>query len=705
MSPLKGLLIVLVGSVASVIGTDELIELSDTIASEFEAEQIQELDEALYEGFVQGAALNFDYVSFGKQDNDVNDEKNEEKKEEVHEKNLERAELVADYLTRHRPLESTEVEESESDIYSLFNILIHYMTTRGQKWSLVEPKTVGLTDGGENHMVFISEASNAEDRQIPKNMILSVGGIAKAIPQKRGKTPILLTCLETFIVSKLSFNLMSKILESNAPIDIRLKYIERWIHLAKNHYVLYLPYITITAQRCYDLLNDGDHVKEEFKKTPYKILYDNCKTMLKKRDEEPDLQTFVMLDAELHSDLIEKCIEQKHIIPSLLEEKEGHLRRIHNVLDKEMSWEVFSNAMNMILSDLERNILREDHYLLKPSTWGCKLSKRGAADAEKSLIQAFAKSHAKLNLKVRSTIIKLSKELSNASEDKGSSIAKSLVHFVEQEFNAAKEEAESDKELSQCMREAKSEFKREAAKYGDEVTMSSYSTGIVLDMRKYRNEGWMPCMSARILDTIKKTCNEKKNFCKVLLEVLRDQISRLDPDSTSALLMENFHNVICVALLGNGDLTPEDLRSYLLKVTRSELKEVNALSGNAENKRQEEAKEKASQDTETKASESKEQEAEEGESKEGESKESESKEQEAEEGESKASESKEQEAEEGESKEGESKEGESKESESKEQEAEEGESKESESKEQEAEEGGESGNLKSETREVDIKEA
>lgn len=155
--------------------------------------------------------------------------------------------------------------------------------------------------------------------------------------------------------------------------------------------------------------------------------------MIKKRDGEPDLQTFVMLDSELHSGLIEECIKHNHIIPSLLEEKETHLRRIHNVLDKEMSWETFSNAMNMVLADIERGILEQDDFLLKPATWGCGLDKKEAATAEKKLIEAFAKTHVKLNLKVRSTILALHRIISEASSDSGASLANSLLKFVEEE--------------------------------------------------------------------------------------------------------------------------------------------------------------------------------------------------------------------------------------------------------------------------------
>lgn len=249
------------------------------------------MDEALYEGFVHGVALNFDYVSFGKHHNDATEITDKEKDEE-HERNLKKAELEADWLTRHRPLESTVVGESESDIYSLFNITIHYMTSRSQAWRLVEPQSEHLEDANEHHMIFISESSDNEDRHIPRNMILSVGNISKStsfvvisiilsldLPEKRGKTPILLTCLETFIVSKLVYSLMSRLLESTAPIDVKLKYIDRWIHLAQHHFVLYLPYVTITAQRCFDMLDDNGTVKSQFDFDPYKNLHANCKAV------------------------------------------------------------------------------------------------------------------------------------------------------------------------------------------------------------------------------------------------------------------------------------------------------------------------------------------------------------------------------------------------------------------------------------------
>ncbi|GIX62128.1 atypical ABC1 ABC1-C kinase, putative [Babesia caballi] len=567
-------------------GADEVADLAKAVASELEEDEMDELDEALYEGFVQGVALNFDYVSLGKHSSsdeertsEPNKEITEEDKPKIHEKNLERAELEADYLTRHRPLESTQVDETESDVYSLLNILMHYFNTRAQPWKLVEPKSVGLEDGLEHHMVFISEASDAENRHIPRNMILSVGNIAKTLPQKRGKTPILLTCLETFIVSKLAYSLMSRLVDSPAPVDTKLKYIYRWIHLAQNHFVLYLPYVTITAQRCVDVLAADGKLKPEFEDTHYQNLLNNCSAMVKKRDQEADLQTFVMLDAELHRALIETCIRQRHIIPSLLEEKETHLKRIHEVLDREMSWETFSNAVNMVFADLERNILKADDYLMKPDTWGCGLEKQAAETAEKQLIAAFAKTHLQLNLKVRSTIIELNRVIADAAPDKGAALADALLKFVEREYHAALEEAHNNQELSQCMTDAKHRFAEEARKYDDNMTTASYTAGIAVDMKKYVNEGWMPCMSARILGTVSDTCAEKPQYCRMLLDVLRESIGSLEPDSTSALVMENFHNVVSVAMLKNKTITPEDLRSYLAKVARNELKQISALNG------------------------------------------------------------------------------------------------------------------------------
>ncbi|GFE52815.1 hypothetical protein BaOVIS_002190 [Babesia ovis] len=559
--------------------SDEIADVANTVASQLEDSQMEELDEELYEGFVHGIALNFDYVSMSKHGDSDSESKNESIDENEHKNNLQRAELEADYLTRHRPLESAEVSEMESDIYSLFNIVMHYMGTRGQHWNIVEPKSEGLEDANEHHMIFISDANDSEGRRIPRNMILSVGNIAKTIPHKGKKTPILLTCLETFIVSKLAYTLMGKLLTSPAPVDAKLKYIDRWINLAQHHFVLYLPYITITAQRCVDMLEENGELKSDFNNDHYRVLLNNCRAMAKKRNDEADLQTFVMLDSELHGSLIERCIQQRHVIPSLLEEKETHLKTIHNVLDKEMSWETFTNAVNMVFSDVERDILKADGYLLQPSTWGCGLSKKDAETAEKKLIAAFSKSHMQLNLKVRSTLIELNRLIAAAAPDKGESLAKVLISFVENEQKAASEEAQHNKELSQCIDDAKQTLIKEAEKYGNHVTKADYKDGIAMEMKQYRNEGWMPCMSARILSTINDICSDKPEYCKVLLEVLREAVGTLDPDSTSALIMENFHNVICVSLLKNNTITSEDLRSYLAKEVRHELKEVNALSG------------------------------------------------------------------------------------------------------------------------------
>ncbi|GBE59539.1 Atypical ABC1 ABC1-C kinase, putative [Babesia ovata] len=597
------LLVLLAAPLLVVRCHDDVAELAKAVASDLEDSEVDELDEALYEGFVQGVALNFDYVSFGKQSTD-DTELTPQEKETEHEHNLHKAEIEADYLTKHRPLESSVVDETESDLYSLFNILMHYLSSRSQPWKLVEPKTEGLEDGMEHHMIFVSEADNSENKHIPRNMVLSVGNIAKTLPQKGGKSPILLTCLETFIVSKLAFNLMSRLVKSPAPIDTKLKYVDRWIHLVQNHFVLYLPYITITAQRCVNMLSDDGQLKSEFSGQHYETLLKNCNVMVGKRDNESDLQTFVMLDAELHSALIERCIHQRHIIPSLLEEKETHLKRIHSVLDREMSWETFSNAVNMVFGDVERNILKADDYLMKPSTWGCGLSKSEANEAEKKLIGAFIKSHVELNLKVRSTIVKLNRVIADAAPDKGATLAEALLAFVEHEHHAAAEEAQRNNELSQCIDDAvgfsvaffnraqKRKFSDEASHYGENVTKESYTSGIAVDMKKYQNEGWMPCMSARILNTIVETCGNKVQYCKVLLEVLRDFIDELEPDSTSALVMENLHNVVSVSLLKNKAITAEDLRSYLAKVAKNELKEVNSMNGASDQAKPSEAESK-----------------------------------------------------------------------------------------------------------------
>lgn len=85
-------------------------------------------------------------------------------------------------------------------------------------------------------------------------------------------------------------------------------------------------------------------------------------------------------------------------------------------------------------------------------------------------------------------------------------------------------------------------------------------------------------MSARIMDTITSSCSDHPHYCKVLLDILREEIGKLEPDSTSTLMMENFHNVICVSLLKNKQITTEDLRTYLGKVSKNELKEVNSLT-------------------------------------------------------------------------------------------------------------------------------
>ncbi|KAK2195974.1 hypothetical protein BdWA1_002572 [Babesia duncani] len=535
--------------------------------------------EMLYEGFVNGMTINFDFLSLSKHNDAVEEGKEEpqtpQEHTKEHMKNVHEAKLEADYLTRHRPLESVPVPEEESDLYSMFNILMHYLASRSMKWKVVEPSEEDLIDGGEKHMVFVSDGDNNENQSIPRNMIFAVGHMQKSLPVKQGKFPIILTCLEAFIVSKLSFQVMSKLLKSSAVMEMKIQLVDRWIQMAKKHFVLYLPYVTITAQRCYDLLKGVDDTTPDsnYSETPYKHLLKNCSALIQKRVKEPDLQTFVMLDSELHSKLIKHCLKEKHIIPSILGERETHLKRIHKTIDKEMNWEVFSSAANMLLLKLEHDILENKDKWLSPATWGCDLDKKGAAEAERKLISDFMSSQINLNLKIKNTIMALNKVVSNAAKDNGKSLSDSMKDFAEKEYEAAKKEAETNKELDECMKLAGEKFLEDSKYCGSDASKSK----IVNSLTNYNHDGWMGCMSSRILPMITDVCKENPQYCQSLLTQLRKQQNDLNPDSTAFLVMENLQTSIYAVLLKLGEMKPEDIQRHMSDVVQHEIEEMKEI--------------------------------------------------------------------------------------------------------------------------------
>ncbi|UKJ88684.1 hypothetical protein MACJ_001928 [Theileria orientalis] len=547
------------------------------ILSDVTKQEDELLDDLLFHGLVDGYTFTLDCVTMSKHeenhDLDNKSSKASEKQlEKEHQQNSKEAKLEGEYMVKHRPLESTKVEKSEASLFHDFNILLHYLNSRGQEWKLFEPKDLGFEQSSENHMVFKSEQNDSADIKIPRNMFYSVGNMKKSIPvHKDNKKPILLTCMESFIVSRLGFASMTKLITSNAEVEKKLEYLKKWIEIAKKHFILYLPYITVTAPRCFSLLKDPneDHVHSDYSdNNHYKHLFAVSKKMLELRSDDGFLQTYVMLDSDLHPEIMRKTLEDKHLFPLLLQEKENTLKTIHQHHKHEMDWDTFQSAGNNILAELEQQILTKYDKFLKPENWGIGLNPEESKKAEMELIKLFVKSQKKLNLKVIQTVRKVTHQFVDKKKGDDNQLKKSMIKFSEKEQEAAKRERSTDKTLDKCMRDAENQLDEDLQKYKD-----SNQSDIATKLKSFEHDSWMECVSSRIFDKFVSVCKHE-DYCKNLMDKLDALLKEVDADSTAAIAMENFHYVLTVALLQDTKITVQDVKKHVLQISREEIKDM-----------------------------------------------------------------------------------------------------------------------------------
>ncbi|UKK01077.2 hypothetical protein MACK_001890 [Theileria orientalis] len=534
------------------------------------------LDDFLFQGLVDGYTFTLDCVTMSKHEENhdlPNGKKAMEKQlEKEHQQHEKEAKLEGEYMVKHRPLESTKVEKSEANLFHDFNILLHYLNSRGQEWKLVEPKDLQFEESTEKHMVFKSDRNDAADIKIPGNMFYSVGNMKKSIPiHKDNKKPILLTCMESFIVSRLGFTSMNKLITSNAEVEDKLQYLKRWINVAKSHYILYLPYIAITAPRCYSLLKEpnDDAVHSDYSSNDhYKHLFAVSKKMLELRSDDGLLQTYIMLDSDLHPEIMRKTLNEKHLFPLLLQEKENTLKTIHQHHNHEMDWDEFQSAGNNILAELEQQVLTKYDKFLNPENWGIGLDSEASKKAEMELIKLFVKSQKQLNFKVIQTVRKVTHQFVDKKKGDDEELKKSMIKFSKKEQEAAKRDRSTDKTLDQCMKDAENQLDEDLRKYKD-----SSQSDIASKLKNFEHDSWMECVSSRIFDKFVTIC-KNEDYCKHLMDKLDAQLKEVDADSTAAIAMENFHYAVTVALLQDNKITVQDVKKHVLQISREEIKEM-----------------------------------------------------------------------------------------------------------------------------------
>ncbi|BAM40931.1 conserved hypothetical protein [Theileria orientalis strain Shintoku] len=549
-------------------------ETSTILAVSNQEDQL--LDDFLFQGLVDGYTFTLDCVTMSKHEENhdlPNGKKASEKQlEKEHQQNEKEAKLDAEYMVKHRPLESTKVEKSEANLFHDFNILLHYLNSRGQEWQLVEPKDLHFEESNENHMLFKSEKNDSADIKIPGNMFYSVGNMKKTIPvHKDNKKPILLTCLESFIVSRLGFSSMNKLITSNAGVEDKLAYLKRWIDIAKKHYILYLPYIAITAPRCYTLLkasNDDDLSSDYSNNSHYKHLFAVSKKMLELRSDDGLLQTYIMLDSDLHPEIMRITLNEKHLFPLLLQEKENTLRTIHQHHNHEMDWDQFHSTCNKILAELEQQILTKYDKFLRPENWGIGLNAEESKNAEMELIKLFVKSQKELNFKVIQTVRKVTHQFVDKKKNDDNELKKSMIKFSKKEQEAAKRDKSTDKALEQCMNEAERQLDEDLKNY-----QSSNQSNIASKLKNFEHDSWMECVSSRIFDKFVSVC-KNEDYCKDLMDKLDALLKEVDADSTAAIAMENFHYAVTVALLEDNKITVKDVKNHVLQISKQEIRDM-----------------------------------------------------------------------------------------------------------------------------------
>uniref|UniRef100_A0A3B0MZN5 Uncharacterized protein n=1 Tax=Theileria annulata TaxID=5874 RepID=A0A3B0MZN5_THEAN len=554
----------------SAFATDDATKVADAILSETSQKEDNLLDEALFQGLVDGYTFTLDCVTLSKHEHE-DTEKSEKALNKEHEHNLEEANLEADHMTKHRTMESQQVDKKEAALFTELNILMHFLNSRGQDWSLKEPKDLDFEESDEKHMVFVSSANDQAEIKIPQNMFYSVGNMKKSIPvHKDNKKPILLTCLESFIVSRFGFLSMDKLTKSTEPVSSKLEYLNRWITIAKKNYILYLPYISITAPRCHDLLkNENDEVHSDYSSNDhYKHLFSVCKKMLEKRQDNGVLQTYVMLDSDLHPELMRKTIDDKHLFPLMLQDRDGTLKSIHKHHEHEMTWDEFQSAGNLLLAEMEKQILKNDIFL-KPESWGIGLNAEDSKKAEMELIKLFVKSQKKLNFKVIQTVRSVSHEAMHKTNKGDEELKKSMIKFSEKEEQAAKNEASTNSTLKKCLEEAEKKLGKDAEDFSN-----TQITNIANQLENFEHDSWMECVSSRIFTYLVTLCQNNDDYCKTLVDKLQNELKNADPDSSSTIAIENLHYGITTALLKNDKIDMEVVKKQILKVSKQEIQEM-----------------------------------------------------------------------------------------------------------------------------------
>ncbi|EAN30521.1 hypothetical protein TpMuguga_03g00680 [Theileria parva strain Muguga] len=163
----------------SALGINVTTGVEDAILSPSSATEETLLDDALFQGLVEGYTFTLDCVTMSKHEHD-DPEKIEKELNKEHDRNLKEASLDGEYMTKHRTMESQKVDKKEADLFTELNILMHFLNSRGQEWSLKEPKELDFEESNEKHMVFVSSANDHAEIKIPQNMFYSVGNMKKS---------------------------------------------------------------------------------------------------------------------------------------------------------------------------------------------------------------------------------------------------------------------------------------------------------------------------------------------------------------------------------------------------------------------------------------------------------------------------------------------------------------------------------------------
>lgn len=258
-----------------------------------------------------------------------------------------------------------------------------------------------------------------------------------------------------------------------------------------------------------------------------------------------------MIDPENNGDLLEKCINEKHIIPSYMKlnhEKLSHLHLKHNLA---MELSDFISTYGMIMTNAEQEIFK-DNNILNSKFWGAKCTKDEAIKAENEIIKLFSNIQKDLNGVITKTFQKLLDLLEKNGGNIKSGPAKSLIKAENNEFQAAKKECESNNELKKNIEEAKTQFLKYAA------DGSSGGEELVKELANNELSEWKFNVSAHILDTMNKTCEEDSAFCLSAIKHCRKSLEGLESDTEQYKIIEKLHRALSAALLKSGKLNEKD---------------------------------------------------------------------------------------------------------------------------------------------------